>query len=98
MAPNLPDYLSSAPEGALLQVRVQPRASRTAVVGPLADALKIAVKGPPVDGAANAELCKFLAKQVGISKSAVEIVRGGTGRRKAVLLHGVSPAEAAARL
>ena len=94
----LPPYLSVVAEGCLLQLSVQPRASRTEIVGLLGDTLKIAVSGPPVDGKANAALCKYLAKRLRIAKSAVRIVRGKTGRRKAILFPGLSPGEVLDRL
>jgi len=85
-------------EGALLLVLAQPRASRTEIAGPLGDALKIRVTGAPVEGQANAELCRFLAKALGIRKSAIDILRGDSGRHKQILLRGLTPAAAARRL
>ena len=58
----------------VLAVHVQPRAPRTEVVGRYGDALKIRVHAPPVDGAANAELVRFLAERLGVPRSAVTIV------------------------
>jgi uncharacterized protein (TIGR00251 family) len=60
--------------------------------------LKIAVSGPPVDGKANAELCRFLADVLGVSKSAVVIVQGETTREKTVLVRGLPPEVVAVRL
>ena len=77
-------------EGAILAVHVQPKASRTESVGLYGDALKVRVAAPPVEGAANDELSRFLAKQVGIPQSAVEIRSGAGARHKRVLLKGVS--------
>ena len=65
-------------------VRVVPRASRSEVVGLHDGALKIRIAAPPVDGAANAELVRALAKSLGVSQSEVEILRGHTGRSKAI--------------
>lgn len=84
--------------GALLSVHAQPRASRAEIAGPHGAALKVRVPGAPVDGQANAELQRFLADVLGVSRSAVELVRGGTGRQKQFLLHGLTPAAAARRL
>jgi uncharacterized protein (TIGR00251 family) len=75
-------------DAVLLRVKVQPRASRTAVVEVLGDRLKISLKAPPVDGKANAELCRFLARKLGVPKSHVEIVRGVSARQKTVAVHG----------
>lgn len=71
-------------EDILLECLLQPRASRDEIVGEHDGALKIRVKAPPVDGAANRQLVKFLAKQFGVSKSGVIIERGETSRRKQV--------------
>ncbi len=81
-----------------LRLQVRPRASRTAVAGPFAGALRIRLAAPPVDGEANAELVAFLAKRLGVPKAAVAIVRGAAGRRKVVEVEGVSAADAAAAL
>lgn len=86
---NLPTIQDTA-EGAILTVHVQPKACRTESVGLYGDALKVRVAAPPVEGAANDELSRFLAKQVGVPPSAV-VIRAGVGsRHKKVLLKGVS--------
>ncbi len=66
----------------LLAVRVQPRASRDELVGPLGDELKIRLTAPPVDGKANAHLVKVLAKAFGVPRNAVILLSGDTGRSK----------------
>jgi hypothetical protein len=71
-------------------VLVQPRASR-AKLGPVHDGrLKVAVTAPPVDGEANAAVIELLAKQLGVAKSAVEVIAGTSSRRKTVRIRGVS--------
>ena len=80
--------------GVDLSLHVQPRAGRTEVVGPHGDALKIRLAAPPVDGEANAELIRFLAKTFGVPNSAVSIESGATGKRKRVRVMGVGVAEA----
>jgi uncharacterized protein (TIGR00251 family) len=77
---------------------VQPRASRTELAGQHGDALKVRVAAPPVDGAANDALVRFLADVLGVARSAVSIEAGGTGRAKIVRVAGVGPADAARRL
>jgi hypothetical protein len=52
--------------------------------------LKIRLTAPPVDGAANEALVKFLAEVFSVSKSQVEIVSGHTGRQKIVRITGVT--------
>jgi uncharacterized protein (TIGR00251 family) len=72
-------------DGALIfTVRVVPRASKSEIVGEMDGALKIRVASPPVDGAANAELIKLLAKTFGVAKSRVEIIGGETSKTKQV--------------
>lgn len=66
------------------------------MVGRHGDAIKIRLAAPPVDGAANEELVRFLAERLGVPRTAVRIVAGETGRRKRVAVVGVG--EAAMRL
>jgi uncharacterized protein len=86
------------PTGVRFAVTVQPRASRTEVVGEQGDALKLRIAAPPVDGAANEELVRFLAKQLGVASSAVRVVSGQTGRRKVIEVDAVKPEHARAVL
>jgi uncharacterized protein (TIGR00251 family) len=53
-------------------------------------ALKVRLHAPPVDGAANEELVKFLAESLGVARRAVRIVSGQTSRSKVVEIEGVS--------
>jgi uncharacterized protein (TIGR00251 family) len=73
----------------ILQVRVQPRASRDAVV-PEPGRLRIRITAPPVDGAANEHLVRFLAGEFGVPPSRVALIRGATGREKTLRI--VAPA------
>jgi len=81
------------PDAVEFKVRVIPRASRTEVVGVIDGILKIRLKAPPVDGAANEELIKFLAKVLGVSKSDVEIIAGQTARTKRLRVAGATAAD-----
>jgi uncharacterized protein (TIGR00251 family) len=72
------------------EVRVVPRASRTAIVGVHGTALKISLSAPPVDGAANDALIAILAKALGVDRRSVGIVRGGHGRQKLVRIAGAT--------
>jgi uncharacterized protein (TIGR00251 family) len=67
------------------------------VVGRYGDAIKIRLQAPPVDGAANEELIRFLAERLGVPRAAVRILSGETGRRKRVEVTGAPP-DAADRL
>ncbi|HEU4801389.1 MAG TPA: DUF167 domain-containing protein [Gemmatimonadales bacterium] len=68
--------------GVFLRVHVQPRASRSEVAGLHGDALKVRLRAPPVDGAANEELIRFLADALGLRRDAVTLVSGATSRAK----------------
>ena len=87
----------SAPTARLV-VHVQPRARRTESAGRHGDAFKVRLAAPPVDGAANEELVRFLAETFGVPRRAVRITAGLTGRRKTVEIDGLEDAAAAARL
>ena len=90
--------IRAVPDGVEIAVRVQPRASRSEIVGMLDDALKVRVKAPPVEGAANDELTKLLAKKLKVPRSSVEVVRGHTARSKTVRVTGIGLDEAEGRL
>ena len=70
-------------------VSVQPRASRTEVVGVHGGALKVRLQAPPVDGAANEALTDYLAGRLGVPRRAVRIVAGASSRAKTVEVDGV---------
>jgi uncharacterized protein (TIGR00251 family) len=84
--------------GAVLELYVQPRASRSRVVGEHDGRLKIQLAAPPVDGEANAALIEFLAGALRVKRADVALLAGETGRRKRVRVAGVSAAAAAAAL
>lgn len=76
--------------GVRLGVRVRPRASKSAVLGVREGALEVAVVAPPVEGAANEELCRVLAKALGLRKRDVRLLTGATGRNKVLVLEGAT--------
>ena len=94
----MPSWARDVAGGAELDLLVQPRASRTRVVGEHDGRLKLQLAAPPVDGEANAALVEFVAEALGVRKSDVAIVRGDTGRRKTVRVAGVSAAAAVSAL
>lgn len=91
-------FIAAMAGGVELLLHIQPRAGRTEVVGVHGDALKIRLAAPPVDGEANEELIRFLARILGVSKGAVTLVSGETGRRKRVRVSGVTAEDAAVKL
>jgi len=68
----------------VITVHVVPRASSSEVVGEHNGALRVRIAAPPVDGAANEELIRLLAKKFAVSKSDVSVLSGRTGRIKQV--------------
>ena len=90
--------LRDTPDGVTLRVRVQPRASKDALGGEREGALVVRLSAPPVEGAANEALARFLGRTLGIAPSAVEVVRGATGRQKLVAIAGLDAASARERL
>lgn len=73
-----------------MSIRLQPRASCDRLQGERGGALAIQLKASPVDGAANAALLRFLAGELGVPLSAVELVRGATSRSKWIRVQGWS--------
>lgn len=81
-----------------LTVRLQPRAKRTELVGVRDGVLIARVSAPPVDGKANAALCKLLAKRLGVPPSTVSVIRGQSARDKVVSVDGVDTPDLMHRL
>ncbi len=98
MAPPATGFARDGAGGAVLEVLVQPRASRTRVVGEHDGRLKIQLAAPPVDGEANAALLAFLAGALGVRRAEVALLAGESGRRKRVRIAGVTAASASAAL
>lgn len=74
----------------VLELHVQPGAKRTEAAGVHGDRVKIRLAAPPVDGAANDELVRFLADAFGVPKRRVTIVSGATSRQKRVRIEGAA--------
>ena len=72
-----------------LNIKVEPRSSRSEIVGPYGESLKVKLTSPPVEGKANKELIEVLAKGFGIAKKNIEIVSGQSSKNKVVRLNGV---------
>ena len=82
-------YMTETPEGVILNVRAQPRSSRSGIDGLLGDAVKVRIRCAPVDGKANKELVETLADAFGVAKSSVVFKSGETSKTKRILLRGV---------
>lgn len=96
-APADPVFLRRNPGGVTVQLRVQPRARRTALERTPEGALKAAVTAAPEDGKANDAVVALLAQAWRLPKSTFEIVRGGTAREKTLMVAG-DPAVLADRI
>ena len=68
--------------GIAFSVQVQPRSSRSEVVGVSGEFLKVRVSAPPVEGVANEECLRILAKWLHVSRAAVSLAAGANSRRK----------------
>ena len=76
--------------GLTINIYVVPRSSKSAIVGIYNDCLKIKLKSPPVDNAANEELIRFLAEKLKISKSNIEILKGHNQKKKIIWIERCS--------
>jgi uncharacterized protein len=90
--------ISTHPEGSILPVRAQPRASKTRVLGEQGGALKIAITAPAEDGRANEALTDALRKLLRLKRSQLELTSGQTTRNKRFLIRGLRPGELEKRL
>src|SRR5262245_29759975 len=75
---------TTRPEGAVVSVRVQPRARRDEIVGWDGSTLRIRVTAPPVDGRANDAVIEVLAAALGVPRASVGLVSGAASRNKLV--------------
>ena len=86
-------WMTETPDGVILNVRAQPRSSRSGIDGLLGDAVKVRIRCAPVDGKANKELIETLADAFGVAKSAVVFKSGETSKTKRILLRGTEAAK-----
>jgi uncharacterized protein (TIGR00251 family) len=80
-------------EEIILKVYLQPRSSKNEVIGPYRDGIKVKVAAPPIEGKANEALVRFLAKELRISSSCIEILKGHHSREKTLKILGLPPQE-----
>jgi uncharacterized protein (TIGR00251 family) len=76
-----------------LKVRLRPRAKRNAIAGERDGVLRVSVAATPIEGQANAALCKLIAKRARVARGRVSVVRGERSREKVVRVEGVTPQE-----
>jgi len=84
--------------GVHIDVRVMPRASRTAVEGVRDGRLVVRVTAPPVDDAANDAVVRAIAEAFDVPRSRVAISAGRTGRNKTVAIAGLAAERAEATI
>lgn len=77
----------------LIDVLVQPRASRPRIGPVRQERLVVAVTAPPVDGAANRAVVEAVAGALDVARSQVEVVRGESSRRKTLRVRGAARAD-----
>jgi uncharacterized protein (TIGR00251 family) len=76
-----------------LTVRLKPRAKRNAIVDERDGVLHVSVAAAPVDGQANAALCKLIAKRAGVARGQVSVIRGERSREKVLRVEGLTQHE-----
>ncbi len=89
--PSTSPAIREAEQGSIIEIYVQPRASRNEIAGMHEGRLKVRLTAPPVEGEANKECIRFLAKLLDIPRSSVSILQGLKSRSKTLLIRGVSP-------
>ncbi|HPL63412.1 MAG: DUF167 domain-containing protein [Syntrophales bacterium] len=85
-------------DGITFSVRVLPRSSRSGPAGIIDGVLKLKITAPPVEGAANEECVRVIARLLGVNKSRVEIVTGLKSKQKVLRVKGLKRIEAEALL
>ncbi|MFA5863871.1 MAG: DUF167 domain-containing protein [Phycisphaerae bacterium] len=83
--------ISACENGVRLQVKISPGASRTKILGPHGECLKIAVGAPPEKGKANQALIQFLSKLLAVPKQNITIESGMTSPRKTLVIQNLTP-------
>ena len=70
----------------IINVKAIPNSSKNIIAEVLEDQIKVKIKAPAVEGAANKELVKFFSKEFKVSKSDIEFIGGMTSKRKRIKL------------
>jgi uncharacterized protein (TIGR00251 family) len=86
------------PQRSLLSVVVVPRSGKSSIAQLADGTIQIRIAAPPVDGAANAALLRFLADMLDVPRSRLSITSGASSRRKRISVEGVAPEELERRL
>ncbi len=94
----VPLIIQNSPDGAVVAVRVIPRARKSELAGTREGALLVRLAAPPVEGAANEALVEFLARLLGVPRRAVRLVSGDRQRNKRVQIAGIGADAVRSRL
>jgi uncharacterized protein (TIGR00251 family) len=87
VTPSDPAFLRRTADGVTVELRVQPKARRTAIEA-AAGTLKAAVTAPPQDGQANQAVIDLLAREWQLPRSVFRIARGAGARDKVLGISG----------
>jgi uncharacterized protein (TIGR00251 family) len=90
--------IEDSPGGAVLALKVIPRAGRTALAGTRGDAILVRLAAAPVDGGANDALLAFLAEILEVPKARLTLIAGSHSRSKRVKVAGVTAEAVRSRL
>ena len=85
--------VGTSPVSTTVTVRILPRSHRDEICGVVDGMLRLRVTAPPVDGKANARCIALLSEALGISASAVQLIRGERSRVKVLRIQGMSESE-----
>jgi len=96
--PSPPLVILDRPEGAVIPVRVIPRAGRTSLAGVREGALLVRLAAAPVDGGANDALVRLLATSLEVPRSRITLVSGERSRDKKVRVAGLTAGDVERRL
>ncbi len=87
------DFIRPREAGVYVKLRVSPRAKNTEIKGSYGGegTIKLAVAAPPTESRANAEVERYLAVLLGVSRAEVAAVKGTSSRDKLVFMRGIKP-------
>lgn len=91
-------WLEPTATGLRLRIHAQPGAKRSETAGWHGESLKIRLHAPPVEGKANDELIRFLAKLLGCRRQQITLVSGETSREKVVVIEGLAEGDVRRRM
>ncbi len=93
------DFLRLTKDGVYVKLRVSPGAKYTGIKGLYGEgALRLSVAAPPAEGRANAQVERYLARLLEVSRSGVVVVKGAQSRDKLVFVRDFGADELRARL